>query len=89
MANVLPAGILERKKVGFQVPFGNWIRGAHSDRILDLLTGPGSTVARLCKAATLHRVISEHMNHRQNHQSLLWSFANLEMFIRAFRPTGI
>jgi hypothetical protein len=29
------------------------------------------------------------MNHRQNHQSLLWSFANLEMFIRAFRPTGI
>jgi len=89
MAKVLPASILERKKVGFQVPFGDWIRGAHSEQILDLLTGPGSTVARICKAATLQRVISEHMNHRQNHQSLLWSFANLEMFIRTFRPSGI
>jgi asparagine synthase (glutamine-hydrolysing) len=89
MAKVLPARILERKKVGFQVPLGEWMRGAHSDRILDLLTGPESTVARLCKAATLQRVLSEHMNHRQNHQRLLWSFANLEMFIRAFRPSGI
>jgi len=89
MAKVLPAPILERKKVGFQVPFGDWIRGAHSDHILDLLTGPQSTVARLCKPETLQRLISEHMNHRQNHQSILWSFANLEMFIRTFRPTGI
>lgn len=89
MAKVLPAQILERKKIGFQVPFGQWIRGAHSEHIRDLLIGPESTVARLCKAETLQRVLSEHMNRRQNHQSLLWSFANLEMFIRTFRPTGI
>jgi asparagine synthase (glutamine-hydrolysing) len=89
MTKVLPASILERKKVGFQVPFGDWIRGAHSEQILDLLTGPQSTIARLCKPETLQRLISEHMNHRQNHQNILWSFANLEMFIRTFRPTGI
>ena len=89
MADVVPAQILERRKVGFQVPFGDWIRGAHSEHILDLLSGPQSTVARLCKPETLQRLISEHMNQRQNHQRLLWSFANLEMFMRTFRPTGI
>jgi asparagine synthase (glutamine-hydrolysing) len=89
MAKVLPAQILERRKIGFRVPFGEWVRGPHSDHIVDLLSGPGSTVARLCKAATLQRVLAEHMNYRQNHTNLLWSFANLEMFIRTFRRTGI
>jgi len=89
MADILPAEILERKKAGFRVPFGEWVRGPHADHIRDLLLGSESTVARLCKAETLQRLLTEHMNHRQNHESVLWTFANLEMFIRAFRPSGI
>lgn len=88
MAKALPHDILNRKKVGFAVPFGEWCRGAHRAMIEELL-GSGSSVARLCDRQVVDSILAEHMNGRQNHERTIWSLANLELFIRTFKPTGL
>jgi asparagine synthase (glutamine-hydrolysing) len=89
MKSVLPSRILERKKVGFRVPFNEWFRGPYRDLVRDLLTSNTSEVARICQRTILRRLVEEHITGKQNHEKILWSLANLEMFLRTFKPTGL
>jgi asparagine synthase (glutamine-hydrolysing) len=89
MAKLLPPEILSRNKVGFKVPFGEWCRGAHRATVEDLVLSPGSEVARLCDRRVVEGIFSEHMSGRQDHERTVWSLANLELFIRTFKPTGL
>jgi asparagine synthase (glutamine-hydrolysing) len=62
---------------------------AGADLLLDLLVSDASQVAQFCQRAVLQRLVEEHLERRQNHQQMLWSLANLEMFLRTFRPAGL
>ena len=89
MTKTLPPEILRRNKVGFRVPFGEWIRGPHRDFIQDLLTSGGSDVSRICNGTRLRSLVAEHMNGRHNHERILWSLASLEIFLRTFKPSRL
>jgi asparagine synthase (glutamine-hydrolysing) len=89
MSKVLPRKILQRKKVGFRVPFGRWVRGPYRDFANDMLDSETSVVARICNRAKLASLVAEHVNGRQNHERILWSLINLEMFLRTFKPTQL
>jgi asparagine synthase (glutamine-hydrolysing) len=89
LQNILPAEILSRRKNGFRVPMHHWFRDRYSAMLRDLLTGEASQVARLCKPGALHSYLGEHLAGRRNHERILWTLANLEMFLRAFRPVGL
>jgi asparagine synthase (glutamine-hydrolysing) len=89
MKAVLPANILTRKKVGFRVPFDEWCRGPCLDLLLDLLVSDASQIALFCKRTILRRLVEEHIDRRQNHEQLLWLLANLEIFLRTFKPEGL
>jgi asparagine synthase (glutamine-hydrolysing) len=89
MKTVLPAHILARKKVGFRVPFDEWCRGPFRDLLRDLLVSDASQIALFCRRPVLQRLVEEHLDRRQNHQQMLWSLANLEIFLRTFRPEGL
>ncbi len=97
MQDVLPPAILNRKKVGFRVPFNAWFRGTLRDFTRDMLTSDASHVRRICDSTVVDRLVFEHLDGRQNNERMLWSLINLEMFLRAFeldgtegiyRPTG-
>jgi len=89
MKTVLPPHILARKKVGFRVPFNEWFRGPYRDLLRDMLISDQSAVARVCQRTVLRRLVEEHIAGRQNHEKILWSLANLEMFLRTFKPVGL
>jgi asparagine synthase (glutamine-hydrolysing) len=89
MSKVLPAKILNRKKIGFRVPFNEWFRGPFSALLRDLLTSDQSQVLQICNPHALRKLVSEHIAGRQNHERILWSLGNLEMFFRIYKPTGI
>jgi asparagine synthase (glutamine-hydrolysing) len=84
----LPAEIIARRKVGFRVPLQNWFRGRYRDRLRDLLTSGECQAASLCNPAVLRSLVDEHLEGRRNNERLLWTLANLELFLRAFRPDG-
>jgi asparagine synthase (glutamine-hydrolysing) len=89
MRNKLPQDILSRPKLGFRVPFHDWFRGRYRSELRDLLASGGSSVARLCDPAVLGHLLDEHLEGRRNNERILWTLANLELFLRAFRPDGI
>lgn len=85
MKSVLPPDILDRRKVGFRVPFNEWFRGPFRD----LLTSNELEIARICQPTVLQRLLGEHVAGRQNHERILWSLATLEMFLRTFKTPGL
>ncbi|GLS44524.1 asparagine synthase (glutamine-hydrolyzing) [Methylobacterium brachythecii] len=86
MAEVLPPAILNRKKVGFRVPFDAWLRGPFRDRLGDLLGSEASETRRILDPSVLDRLTREHVEGRRNHEKVLWSLVNLELFLRTFKP---
>ncbi len=81
---LLPERILSRPKVGFRVPVNEWFRGAMRDYLLDHLQGGFSMTRTYCDARVLDKVLADHLNGRQNHEKLLWSLLNLEIWHRQY-----
>jgi asparagine synthase (glutamine-hydrolysing) len=77
---------LHPRKAGFRIPVGEWLRGALSEWLLDHLRGPGSLTRPFYDADTLDRLLDEHLAGRRNHEEILWTLLNLEIWHRACRP---
>jgi asparagine synthase (glutamine-hydrolysing) len=87
MRRILPPTIIGRRKIGFRVPVSEWFRGKMRDYLYDNLTGPDSLTRDYYNRAAMARILSEHMEERQNHEKLLWSLLNLEIWHREYRIT--
>jgi asparagine synthase (glutamine-hydrolysing) len=81
---LLPESILTRPKVGFRVPVGDWFRGTMREYLYDHLTGADSVTIGYYRKPALHRVLAEHSAGRTNHEKLLWSLLNLELWHRQY-----
>jgi asparagine synthase (glutamine-hydrolysing) len=81
---LLPAAILQRRKVGFRVPVNEWFRGPMREYLLAHLTGSDSRTRAYYQPAALQRVLQEHVSGRQNHEKLLWCLLTLEIWHRAY-----
>ena len=82
MKRLLPREILERPKVGFRVPVNEWFRGPMRDYLYDHLMGTDSLTLHYYRRDALERVLLEHTSARQNHEKLLWTLLNLEIWHR-------
>jgi asparagine synthase (glutamine-hydrolysing) len=88
MKRILPRSILERPKVGFRVPINEWFRTTMRDYLYDHLIGADSGTAHYYHRPALLRVFEEHAVGRQNHEKLLWSMLNLELWWRSYFQRG-
>lgn len=88
MARVLPKHILERPKVGFRVPVNDWFQGPMRDYLLDHLTGNDSRTREYYRQDRLKQYLDEHIKGRQNHEKLLWTLLNLELWHRQYVSKG-
>lgn len=84
MQQLLPKVILDRPKVGFSMPVKEWFRGAMRDYLYDHLTGRDSRTCGYYRREALERILSEHVQQRHNHEKLLWSLLNLELWHRQY-----
>jgi asparagine synthase (glutamine-hydrolysing) len=85
MDKILPAEIVRRRKIGFRVPVGEWFKGPYREFLQDMLLSENSSVAQMISSFKLRRLATEHLSGRQNHERILWSLINLEIFLRTFR----
>jgi asparagine synthase (glutamine-hydrolysing) len=84
MQRVLPAAILERPKVGFRVPVNEWFRGSMRGYLIEHLSGQDSRTRDYYHPQVLQQYLDEHMSGQQNHEKLLWSLLNLEVWHREY-----
>jgi asparagine synthase (glutamine-hydrolysing) len=76
---------LHRRKVGFRTPVGDWFRGGLKPMVRDLLCAETSSARRMLHGAAIDRWLGEHLERRVDHTDILWTLANLELFLREYR----
>jgi asparagine synthase (glutamine-hydrolysing) len=86
---VLPEIILKRPKVGFRVPVNRWFQDGLRDYVLEHLRSGDSLTRRYYDAKALDRVLAEHMQGRHNHEKLIWSLLNLELWHRQYAHASV
>jgi asparagine synthase (glutamine-hydrolysing) len=80
MKGTLPGEILRRPKVGFRVPVNEWFRGPMRGFIREHIGSARSLSREMCDRGQIEKVMTEHESGRQNHEKLLWTLVNLELF---------
>ena len=84
MKRLLPNHILERTKIGLRVPVNEWFREGMKDYLREHLLGNDSKTREYFHRDVLERLLAEHVNGQQNHEKLLWSLLNLEIWHRQY-----
>jgi asparagine synthase (glutamine-hydrolysing) len=80
----VPREILQRKKMGFPVPFGGWLRGPLRPLLDDLIVSPRALDRGLFEPDPVRKLAQEHKAGTANHGDRLWLLANLEIWQRIF-----
>ena len=82
MAGVLPPEILTRRKMGFPVPVGRWLRGPYRHVLDEFVLGHRALARGLFDETALRRLVASHTSGEMNHSERLWALINLEMWQR-------
>jgi asparagine synthase (glutamine-hydrolysing) len=82
--DLIPPDILARKKMGFPVPVGRWLREGFWPVVQEFVLSPRATSRGLFDRASLARMADEHRAGRGRHGDRLWLLVNLEIWQRIF-----
>ncbi|MGH9766223.1 MAG: asparagine synthase (glutamine-hydrolyzing) [Blastocatellia bacterium] len=83
MKDILPRKILTRRKMGFPVPLGSWLRGKFGWVIDDYVLGVRARERGLFNQNFVQRIVAEHKG-GADHSYRLWALINLEIWMREF-----
>ena len=84
LRDLVPREILTRKKMGFPVPLGRWLRGPYRSVVEEFVLGPRTLQRKLFQPSELMRLVEEHRTGTRNHAVRLWLLVNLEVWQRIF-----
>lgn len=83
MKDVLPPEILTRKKMGFPVPFGSWIRGQFRGVIDEYVLSERALERGIFNREYVSDLVARHAA-GENHAERLWMLVNFEIWQRHF-----
>jgi asparagine synthase (glutamine-hydrolysing) len=84
LAGRVPDAILRRRKQGFGVPIGRWLRGPLQPLLEDTLHRDRLRRVGLFSPDEVDRLVHEHLTGAQNHQRLLWTLLTFELWREAY-----
>ena len=78
----LPPELLNRRKMGFSVPIGEWFRGPLREMLRDHLFSDRFLSHGIVSRPGLEAMIAEHDSGRRNHSTYLWLLLMLDLWFR-------
>jgi asparagine synthase (glutamine-hydrolysing) len=89
-ADLLPAPIRDRPKMGFGVPLDRWFRGELKDELRAVLLDPVALGRGLFQPEAVASLVNDHIEGRRDHAYRLWALLMLELWFRNHldRPPG-
>ncbi|HSN33717.1 MAG TPA: asparagine synthase (glutamine-hydrolyzing) [Ideonella sp.] len=78
----LTDGALKPRKAGFRIDLADLLRAEGRELLVEHLRGPGCLTREYYNAAVLDRLLDEHLAVRRNHEEILWTLLNLEIWRR-------
>jgi asparagine synthase (glutamine-hydrolysing) len=88
VADLLPPVILNRRKRGFDLPTGAWLRGPLLPLLQDALLSANAWTSRLLNRREVERLVSTHASAQADHKGRLWALLCLELWARAHAPSA-
>lgn len=82
MKDRLPAAILRRKKIGFDIPAHDWLRGPLRELLVDTLAWGASEQPELLNAAAVQHYADAHLSRRGNYGYHLWGIVILFLWMK-------
>jgi asparagine synthase (glutamine-hydrolysing) len=84
MAGDLPHEVLHRRKMGFGVPLGAWLRSELGDYAREILLDARTRRRGLLAPAGVAALLEEHRSGRRDRSTQIWSLLCLEEWARAW-----
>jgi asparagine synthase (glutamine-hydrolysing) len=85
MKGKLPASILNRKKIGFDIPAHDWLRGPLHSLLVDTLTAGASEYTGLFRPGAINSYVQQHLERRANVGYHLWGLMVLFLWMKKWR----
>ena len=82
MRDKLPTSVLRRKKVGFDIPAHDWLRGCLRTLMMEVLLDPSSEHPKLFRRDVIETYIRQHMERRVNIGYHLWGLMVLFLWMK-------
>lgn len=81
---LLPTGVVDRRKMGFGVPVGNWLRNELRPLIDETLLSPTALERGCFRPDFVRGLVREHTEGIRDHGARIWSLLWLELWHREF-----
>ena len=87
MKGILPPEILDRPKMGFPVPVGNWFRGEFKHIVDEYVLSPRAVERGIFDEKFVRSLVARHQS-GENHDERIWMLVNFEIWQRRFFDGG-
>jgi asparagine synthase (glutamine-hydrolysing) len=85
MRDKLPDSVLQRPKVGFDIPIHDWFRGVLRPLLLDTLSMASVTSTGLFRWRGVEHLLRQHLNKRANLGYHLWGLTTLLLWMKRWK----
>ncbi|HEX2329286.1 MAG TPA: asparagine synthase (glutamine-hydrolyzing) [Candidatus Angelobacter sp.] len=85
MKDKLPPGVLQRPKIGFDIPVHDWFRGVLRPLLLETLSQEAVTSTELFRWSGVKRLLHDHLERRANLGYHLWGLMVLLLWMKEWR----
>lgn len=86
LRDVLPREILDKKKVGLEMPYSRWMRHELRDLVESYLGEERVAASGLFRPEAVRRLVDEHQAARVDHGRALWGLLNYMMWLELYAP---
>jgi len=80
---LMPSAMVNRPKMGFGIPLGEWIQTDWAELADDLVLGPRSSERGNLNPEFVQRVMAEHRRGRRDNGTMIWRLMVLELWYRS------
>jgi asparagine synthase (glutamine-hydrolysing) len=89
MRDTLPGPILNKKKVGLEMPYSRWLKRELNDLLMRYCGPRAIGDCGLFRPEAVQGLIDEHMAGRRDHGRALWGLLNYMMWLDLYQPTTV
>lgn len=86
MEGILPPIILNKKKVGLEMPYSRWLKKELNDVLMNYCGPERISATKLFRPQAVQSLIEEHVSGRQDHGRALWGLLNYMMWLELYIP---
>ncbi len=84
MRRYIPDEITQSVKQGFSAPDASWFKGESIDYVRKRIMGKDAGIFEFVDRATVHNLVEDHLQGRENRRLLIWSLLAVEEWIETF-----